>query len=71
MLKIRMIFFSILLLIAAAAGSYFSVLAKPATTASTTSVAAISCQVHPAYLSTEDLRKILNGRYERRINLPW
>ena len=71
MLKIRTIFFSILLLIGVAAGSYFAVLAKPATSASTAPVSENSCPARPASLSTQDLWKILNGRYERRVNLPW
>jgi hypothetical protein len=73
MLKIRTIVMAVLLTSAVAVGSYFAVLAVPAAAKSTTAGSVSSCPVvHSATaLSEQDLWRILNGRYERRVRLPY
>ena len=72
MFKIRTIFFSVLIFLAAALGSYYAVMAKSSTSTSTSLVAANTCPAPSSFnLSNQDLWKILNGRYARRVNLPY
>ena len=71
MLKIRTIYLSTLLSIVVATGTYFVVMAVPAASKTTPASSGYTCPVvHPTSLSEQDLRKILDGRYENRVNLP-
>ena len=67
MLKIRTAILSVVLMLVVAGSTYFAVTASAAPSAQT----APTCPViHPSSFSTEALRDILNGRYERRVGLP-
>ena len=70
MSTIRTTIMSVVLVLVVASAVYFAAVPLPAMAARP----AASCpltNVNPASLSTEQLWKILNGRYERRIGLPY
>jgi hypothetical protein len=67
MLKIRILTLSVILIFVVAGATYFAVTVF----AAPSSQSGPSCPVvHPSSFSTEALRDILNGRYERRVGLP-
>ena len=67
MLNIRILVLSVVLVLVAAGSAHFAATASAAASAQSAS----SCPaVHTASFSTEALRDMLNGRYERRVGLP-
>jgi len=65
MLNNRTFILSVVLVLILIGAIYFAVAASPAeaSTASTTPICPVA---HASYLSTQELRDMLNGRYERR-----
>ena len=70
MLKIRTVTLSVVLVLILAGAIYFGVAASPAAI-SVSSTAPTCPVVHESHLSTQELRDTLNGRYERRVGLPY
>ena len=70
MLNIRTTILSLVLMLVLTGAIYFTVAASPAATSA--SSATTTCPaVHGAYFSTQELKDTLNGRYERRVGLPY
>ena len=66
MLNIRTIVLSVVLVIILTGSIYFAVAASPVAE----SAASTAPTYHASWLSTQELRDMLNGRYERRVGLP-
>jgi flagellar basal body-associated protein FliL len=67
MLNIRIVILTVALMLVTAGSTYFAVTASAAAPAQSAQTCPV---VHRVALSTEALRDILNGRYERRVGLP-
>lgn len=68
MLNNRIVILTLVLTLVAAGTTFFVMTASAATPEQSEAPA---CPiVHPSSFSTEALRDILNGRYERRVGLP-
>ena len=71
MLNIRTLVLSVVLVLILTGSIYFAVTASPAA-GSVVSTSPTCSGAHASWLSTQELRDLLNGRYERRCcGLPY